>query len=65
MATHVGGNVLISFFLTSTGGQGPELRNFNGQAEGQDSLKQAFTYDYNNKSNGKQVKEIIPTWSQN
>ena len=22
-------------------------------------------YDYNNKSSGKQVKETVPTWSQN
>jgi len=29
---------------------------FNSQAEGQDSLRQAIMYDYNNKSNKKQVK---------
>ena len=65
MASLRWGDVLIFFFLTSTGGQGPELGHFNSQAEGPNSLKQAFTCDYNNKSNGKQVKEIIPTWSQN
>ena len=29
---------------------------FNSQAEGRGSLRQAIMYDYNNKSNGKQVK---------
>ena len=43
-----------------------EQKRFSlGQAEGQDSLRQPIMCDYNNKSNGKQVKEIIPTWSQN
>ena len=31
------------------------------QAEGQDSLRQTILYDYNNKSNEKQVKETVPT----
>ena len=35
------------------------------QAEGQDSLRQAILYDYNNKSNENQGKETVPTWSQN
>ena len=35
------------------------------QAEGQDSLRQTILYDYNHKSNKKQVKEMVPTWSQN
>ena len=35
-----------------------EQKHFGlGQAEGQDSLRQPFMRDYNNKSNGKQVKE--------
>ena len=38
---------------------------FNSQAEGQDSLRQAIVYDYNNKSNEKQVKETVSAWSQN
>jgi len=29
------------------------------QAEGQDPLRQAIMYDYNNKSNKKQVKETV------
>ena len=28
-------------------------------------LRQAILYDHNNKSNQKQVKETVPTWSQN
>ena len=59
------GDELISSFLLSTGGQGSEQRHSNSQAEGQGSLKQAIMYDYNNKSDGKQVKETVPTWSQN
>ena len=35
-----------------------------GQAEGHDSLRQPIMRDYNNKSNGKQVKETVSTWSQ-
>ena len=35
------------------------------QAEGQDSLRQVIMCDYNNKSNRKQVKGTVPTWSQN
>ena len=55
----------IVSFLPSAGGQGSEQRHFNSQAEGQGPLKQAIMYDYNNKSNGKQVKETVSTWSQN
>ena len=40
-------------------------RHFNVQAEGQVSLRWAIMYDYNNKSNKKQVTEAVPTWSQN
>ena len=43
--------------------QGSEQRHFNSQAEGQDSLRQAITY--NNKSKEKQVKETVPAKSQN
>ena len=57
--------MLISSFLLSTGRQGSEQRHFNSQAEGQNSLRQAILYDYNSKSNQKQVKETVPTWSQN
>ena len=28
-------------------------------------LRQAILYDHNNKSNQKQVKETVPTWSPN
>ena len=59
------GDVFISSFLPSTGGQGSEQRRLNSQVEGQGSLRQAIIYEYNNKSNGKQVKEAFPTWSQN
>ena len=38
---------------------------FNSQAEGQNFLRQTILYDYNNKSNERQVKETVPTWSQN
>ena len=61
MASLGQGNVFISSFLPSTGRQAPEQRHFNGQAEGQGPLRQAISYDYNNKSNGKQVQEAIPT----
>ena len=47
----------IVSFLPSAGGQGSEQRQFNSQAEGQGPLKQAIMYDYNNESNGKQVKK--------
>ena len=57
--------MLISSFLLSTGQPGSEQRHFNSQAEGQNSLRQAILYDYNNKSNQKQVKETVPTWNQN
>ena len=59
------GGVLISSFLPSTGGQGSEKRHFNSQAEGQDYLRQTLLCDYNNKSNKKEVKETVPSWSQN
>ena len=42
------GDVLISSFLQSTGGQGSEQSRFKSQAEGQDSLRQLVLYDYNN-----------------
>ena len=35
------------------------------QAEGQNSLRQTILYDSNNKSSEKQVKETVPTQSQN
>ena len=35
------------------------------QAEGQNYLRQIILYDYGNKSKEKQVKETVPTWSQN
>ena len=35
------------------------------QAERHGPLRQAIKYDYNNKSNKKQVKETVPAWSQN
>ena len=57
------GDVFISSFLPSTGGQGSEQRHFNSQAEGQDSLRQTVLYDYNNKSSEKHVKETVPAWS--
>ena len=59
------GAVLISSFLPSIGGQGSGKEHFNSQGEVQDSLRQAILYDYNNKSNEKQVKETVPTWSRN
>ena len=37
----------------------------HSQAEGQGPLRQAIMYDDNNKSNEKQVKETVPSWSQN
>ena len=54
--------MLISSFLPSTGGQGPEQGHFkfNSQAEEQDSLKQAIVNGYNDKNNAKQVKETVP-----
>ena len=64
MASLRQGNVLISSFLPSIGGQGSEQRHFNSQAEGQDSLEQDVMYDYNNRSNGKQVKGTVPTESE-
>ena len=64
MASLRQGNVLISSFLPAIGGQGSEQRHFNSQAEGQDSLEQDVMYDYNNRSNGKQVKGTVPTESE-
>ena len=64
MASLRQGVVLISSLLPSTGGQGSEQRHSNSQAEREDSLRQAVMYSYN-KSNGDQVKEIVPVWSQN
>ena len=55
------GDVFISSFLPPTGIQDPEQRHFNGQAEGRSPLRQAVMCDYNNKSNGKQVQEAVPT----
>ena len=55
--------MLISSFLPSTGVQGPEQRHFGLLVRG--SLRQAIMYDYNNKSNERQVNETVPTWSQN
>ena len=49
--------MFISSFLQSTGGQGSAQSHFKSQAEGQDSLRQLILYDYNNKSNEKQVEE--------
>ena len=57
-------NVLISSFRPSTGGQSPEQRHFSLIGKGQDSLRQAIMYAYNNKTNEKQVKETVPTCSQ-
>lgn len=60
------GNALISSFLQpSPGGQGPEQRHFNSQAGGQGSLREAIHSDYSYRSHKKQVKEAIPTQSQN
>ena len=36
-----------------------ELNRHFSQAEGQGPLRQAIMYDYNNKSNERQVKEIV------
>ena len=58
------GDVLISSFLPSTGGQVSQQRHFKSQAEWQDSLRQPIRCDYN-KSKGKQVKEAVSAWSQN
>ena len=55
----------MASFVPSTGGQGSEQSHFKSQAEGQGSLRQAILCNYNNKSNEKQVKETVPTWSQN
>ena len=49
------GRVRLSMNLTKA---------FEFQAEGQGPLKQALVYDYNNKSNEKQVKQFSK-WSQN
>ena len=51
------GDVLISSFLPSTGGPGPEPRLFKSQAEGQGSLRQTILYDYNNKARKSKSKK--------
>ena len=51
-------DMLIYSFLPPTGGQGAEHKHCNSQAEEQDSLRQTTMYDYNNKSNEKQVNEV-------
>ena len=57
---------LVSSFLPSTGRQGSEQRHFSLTARQSGRiLRQTIMYDYNNKSNGKQVKETVPSWSQN
>jgi len=56
---------ISSFLQPSTGGQGPEQRHFNSQAEGQGSLRQAIHSDYSNRSHEKQVEETLPTQSRN
>ena len=51
MASLRQGDVLISSFLPSIGRQVlNKALYFNSQAEGQDSLRQAIMYDYNNKN---------------
>ena len=67
-----GRNVLISSFLQPfTCGQGQiislwvEWRHFNSPAERQGSLRRAIMCDYKSKGNEIQVKETVPTWSQN
>ena len=59
MASFMQENVLISSFLPSTGEQSPEQRHFSLIGMGQDSLRQAIMYAYNNKNNDKQVKETV------
>ena len=49
--------------LTFTGGWCSEQGHFR-LLERQDSLRQAVLYDYNNKSNEKQVKEAVLICSQ-
>ena len=57
--------MFISSFLTSLGGQSSEQRYLTVRQRGRFSLRQAIMYDYNNKSKGKEVKESVPTGSQN
>ena len=52
------GDVSISSFRTSIDGQGSEERYLTVRQRGRFSLRQAITYDYNNKSKEKQVKRI-------
>ena len=59
-----GRGVLISSLLPSTGAQGSEQRHFIVRQRGR-ILRQAVLYNYNDKSSKKQVKETVPTWSQN
>ena len=58
-------DVLISSFLQSTGGQGSKQRHFSLIGRGAGFSEAGLTSDYNNKSNEKQVKEIVPPWVQN
>ena len=60
-------DVLISFFLPTIGGQDSEQRHFSliVRQEGQDYLRQAIMYEYNNKSSNKtrvKVKEMDLAW---
>ena len=57
---------LVSSFLPSIGRQGSEQRHFSltARQSGQ-ILRKTIMYDYNNKSNGKKVKETVSSWSQN
>ena len=56
--------MLISSFLSSTREQSSEETYFKSQAEGHDSVRQTVLFDYNNKSNERQVKESVTTWGQ-
>ena len=57
---------LASSFLPSTGRQGSEESHFSVIARQTGwILRQTIICDYNIKSNGKQVKETVPTWSHN
>ena len=57
-------NVFLPAIYTWTGFWTKALA-FNSQAEGQNFLRQTILDDYNNKSYKRQVKETVPTWSQN
>ena len=45
--------------------QNGKALQFNSEAEGQYSLRQAIMFDYKNKSSERHVKETVPIWSQN